>query len=89
HVIDIPTGALLGFFALWLFPRDGELPFAGFRLTADPKARRLALFYALVAALALAGAVAGAFVSALWFILLWPALALAIVAFAYVGAGAK
>ncbi|RUV30063.1 MULTISPECIES: phosphatase PAP2/dual specificity phosphatase family protein [unclassified Mesorhizobium] len=89
HVIDIPTGALLGFFALWLFPRDGELPFAGFRLTADPKARRLALFYALVAALALAGAVAGAFVSALWLILLWPALALAIVAFAYVGAGAK
>jgi membrane-associated phospholipid phosphatase len=89
HVIDIPTGALLGFFALWLFPRDGELPFAGFRLTADAKARRLVLFYALGAALALAGAVAGAFASALWLILLWPALALAIVAFAYAGAGAK
>ncbi|TIL73359.1 MAG: phosphatase PAP2/dual specificity phosphatase family protein [Mesorhizobium sp.] len=89
HVIDIPTGALLGFFALWLFPRHGELPFAGFRLTADAGARRLALFYALVAALALAGAAAGAFVSALWLILLWPALALAIVAFAYAGAGAK
>ncbi|RWM67017.1 MAG: phosphatase PAP2 family protein [Mesorhizobium sp.] len=89
HVIDIPTGALLGFFALWLFPRDGELPFAGFRLTADTKARRLALFYALGAALALAGAIAGAFASALWLILLWPALALAIVAFAYAGAGAK
>ncbi|TIP74505.1 MAG: phosphatase PAP2/dual specificity phosphatase family protein [Mesorhizobium sp.] len=89
HVIDIPTGALLGFFALWLFPRDGELPFAGFRLTADARSRRLALFYALGAALALAGAVAGAFVSALWLILLWPALALGIVAFAYAGAGAK
>ncbi|GLS39279.1 protein phosphatase [Mesorhizobium tianshanense] len=89
HVIDIPTGALLGFFTLWLFPRDGELPFARFRLTADAKARRLALFYALGAALALAGAVAGAFASALWLILLWPALALAIVAFAYAGAGAK
>ncbi|WP_370453335.1 phosphatase PAP2/dual specificity phosphatase family protein [Mesorhizobium sp.] len=89
HVIDIPTGALLGFFALWLFPREGELPFAGFHLAADAKARRLARFYALGAALALAGAVAGAFVSALWLILLWPALALAIVAFAYVGAGAK
>ncbi|RWB95226.1 phosphatase PAP2/dual specificity phosphatase family protein [Mesorhizobium sp.] len=89
HVIDIPTGALLGFFALWLFPRHGELPFAGFLLTADAGARRLALFYALVAALALAGAAAGAFVSALWLILLWPALALAIVAFAYAGAGAK
>ena len=42
HFIDIPTGALLGLFALWLFPAKGELPFAGFRLTADPKARRLA-----------------------------------------------
>lgn len=89
HVIDIPTGALLGFFALWLFPRDGELPFAGFRLTADPRAGRLARLYVLGAALALAGAVAGAFVSALWLILLWPALALAIVALAYGGAGAK
>jgi hypothetical protein len=89
HVIDIPTGALLGLFALWLFPRDGKLPFAGFHLTADARARRLARFYALGAALALAGAVAGAFVSALWLILLWPALAPAIVAFAYAGAGAK
>ena len=89
HVIDIPTGALLGFFALWLFPRHGKLPFAGFRLTADARARRLARSYALGAALALAGTVAGAFVSALWLILLWPALALAIVAFAYAGAGAE
>jgi hypothetical protein len=89
HFIDIPTGALLGLFALWLFPRNSELPFAGFRPTADVKASRLAKFYALGAALALAGAAAGAFVSALWLILLWPALALAIVAFAYAGAGAK
>ena len=61
HFIDIPTGALLGLFALWLFPAKGDLPFAGFRLTTDPKARRLARFYALGAALALAGAAAGAF----------------------------
>ncbi|RJT29271.1 phosphatase PAP2 family protein [Mesorhizobium waimense] len=89
HFIDIPTGALLGFFALWLFPREGELPFAGFQLATDPKARRLARFYALGAALALAGAALGAFVSAVALILLWPALALAIVAFAYAGAGPK
>lgn len=89
HAVDIPTGVLLGLFALWLFPRGGDLPFAGFSLTADARARRLALFYALGAALALAGAVAGAFVSVLWLFLLWPALALAIVAFAYAGAGAK
>jgi hypothetical protein len=89
HFIDIPTGALLGFFALWLFPRGGELPFSGGRLTSDAKARRLALFYGLGSVLALAGAALGAFLSAVAFILLWPALALAVVAFAYAGAGAK
>ncbi|MBZ9763640.1 phosphatase PAP2/dual specificity phosphatase family protein [Mesorhizobium sp. CA8] len=89
HFIDIPTGALLGFFALWLFPAEGELPFTGFRLTADVKARRLALSYALGAALALAGGAAGAFFSAIALVLLWPSLALAIVAFGYAGAGPK
>lgn len=89
HFIDVPTGALLGFFALWLFPARGELPFAGFRLTADGKARRLSLYYALGAVLALAGAAIGAFFSAFALILLWPALALAIVAFGYAGAGPK
>jgi len=89
HFIDIPTGMLLGFFALWLFPAKGELPFAGFRLTGNAKARRLALYYTLGAAVALAGAAVGAFFSAIALVLLWPALALAIVAFAYAGAGAK
>jgi protein-tyrosine phosphatase len=89
QAVDIPTGALLGFFALWLFPAMGELPFAGFRLTADAKSRRLSLYYALGAVLALAGASVGAFLSALALILLWPALALAIVAFSYAGAGPK
>ncbi|TIV48778.1 MAG: serine/threonine protein phosphatase, partial [Mesorhizobium sp.] len=89
HFIDIPTGALLGVFALWLFPARGELPFSGFRLTADGKARRLSLYYALGAVLALTGAAIGAFFSALALILLWPALALAIVAFGYAGAAPK
>ncbi|TRC93641.1 phosphatase PAP2/dual specificity phosphatase family protein [Mesorhizobium sp. WSM4303] len=89
HFIDIPTGALLGLFALWLFPAKGELPFWSFRPATDPNARRLAGYYALGAALALAGAAAGAFVSADFLILLWPALALGIVAFAYAGADAK
>jgi membrane-associated phospholipid phosphatase len=89
HFIDIPTGALLGLFALWLFPREGELPFAGFRPTTDRMARRLAFFYALGAALLVAFAATGAFVSAIALILLWPALAVAIVAFAYAGAGTK
>jgi len=89
HFIDIPTGMLLGFFALWLFPAKGELPFAGFHPTGNPKARRLALYYALGAAVVLAGAAIGAFFSAIALVLLWPTLALAIVAFAYAGARAK
>ncbi|RWC54943.1 phosphatase PAP2/dual specificity phosphatase family protein [Mesorhizobium sp.] len=89
HFIDIPTGALLGIFALWLFPRSGELPFSGVRPTSDAKARRLALFYALGAVLALVAAALGALFCAVALFLLWPALALAIVAFAYAGAGAK
>lgn len=83
HFIDIPTGALLGLFALWLFPRDGALPFAGAHFTSDPGARRLAGFYGLGAAILLACATFGAFRSALWLALLWPALALAIVSFGY------
>lgn len=89
HFIDIPTGALLGIFALWLFPRSGELPFSGVRPTSDAKARRLALLYALGAVLALVAAALGALFCAVALFLLWPALALAIVAFAYAGAGAK
>jgi hypothetical protein len=89
HFIDIPTGALLGLFALWLFPRTGALPFTGFALTGDSWARRLGAYYAAGAALLLAASAIGAFASALWLILLWPALALAIVAFGYFGAGAK
>lgn len=88
HFIDIPTGALLGFFALWLFPRTGDLPFANGRLANDAKAKRLAGLYALGAAFLLAGAAAGSFfASPIWLILLWPALALAIVAFGYAAAG--
>jgi len=88
HFIDIPTGALLGFFALWLFPADGSLPVAGFRWTADPKRRRIGGYYALGSTLCLLVSVAGtSWHSAAWLVLLWPALALAIVAFGYIGAG--
>ncbi|MDQ6432784.1 phosphatase PAP2/dual specificity phosphatase family protein [Mesorhizobium sp. LHD-90] len=83
HFIDIPTGALLGLFALWLFPRESPLPFAGARLARDGKARRLAAGYGLGAALLLAVAAGGAFISPVWLFFLWPALSLAIVAFAY------
>ncbi len=83
HFIDIPTGALLGCFALWLFPRSGPLPVAALRLAADRRSRRLAAAYG-------GGALAFAAFSAIAapnhpaaLALLWPAVALAIVGFAY------
>jgi protein-tyrosine phosphatase/membrane-associated phospholipid phosphatase len=90
HFIDIPTGALLGLFALWLFPADGPLPFSDVRWTADAKSRRLSAYYALGGALCLLASIVGtSWQSATWLVLLWPALALAMVAFGYFGAGAK
>lgn len=84
HFIDVPTGLAVGFLCLWLFPEHGPGPLASWRRTDDPQRRRLALRY-------LAGAVACAFVGvaagggALW--LLWPAVALALVALCHVGVG--
>lgn len=83
HFIDIPTGALLGVFALWLWPQDGASPLARWRVTADPARRRLALRYASGAlACAIVAAAGGA---ALW--LSWPAISLALVAAAYAAIG--
>ncbi len=90
HFIDIPSGALLGFFALWLFPREGELPFAAAKLARSSKARRLAGLYTVGAVALLGGAGIGAYRGApSWLILLWPSLSLAIVAFGYGLAGPK
>jgi protein-tyrosine phosphatase len=78
HFIDIPTGALLGLFCLWLWPDDGG------RFAWRPESWRRAIVYALgatafaVSALALGGA-------ALW--LSWPAVSLCLVAAAYAGLG--
>ncbi|WLR95263.1 phosphatase PAP2/dual specificity phosphatase family protein [Shinella zoogloeoides] len=87
HIIDIPTGALLGLFALWLFPPRKPSPLAGFRLTDDPKAWRLATCYAAGAAALLVLTVLATRDSGAGLLLLWPALALAIVALGYAGAG--
>ncbi|MBX5270426.1 phosphatase PAP2/dual specificity phosphatase family protein [Rhizobium sp. NLR17b] len=87
HVIDIPTGVLLGLFATWLFPRDARSPLADFALSGDPKSRRLGTYY-LCGALAFLG-IAALFtpLSPAALLLLWPAVALAIVAVGYLGAG--
>jgi membrane-associated phospholipid phosphatase len=78
HFIDVPTGALLGFVSLWLWPLAGRTPIGA--ITRDPRRRSLALRYALGAG-GLAAVAAWARDTALW--LLWPATSLLFVAGAY------
>ncbi len=90
HFVDIPTGALLGFLCVWAWPFEGPPPLTEAKLTLDPDRLRLGLCYGAAAALivataALAVGLAGANPAWLW--LLWPALALAMVALAYVAIG--
>ena len=80
HFIDVPTGALLGFLCLYLWPDTGASPFTLAAPARDPRRRRLALVYALgAAAFAALGFAGGG--AALW--LLWPAVSLLLVATNY------
>lgn len=84
HFIDIPTGAWLGFLCLWLWPDEGRSPLTQLALASDRRRHSIAACYALaatvLAALALWSPPIG-----LW--LLWPAGALALVAFIYSALG--
>ncbi|MEJ8847208.1 phosphatase PAP2/dual specificity phosphatase family protein [Variovorax rhizosphaerae] len=87
HFIDIPTGALLGLFCVWLWPleRVPSMPRV-WALARDPQRWKLAAFYAIGAAACLAaGLRLGG--GALW--LGWPAASLALVALNYLGFGAR
>ncbi|MBL8697755.1 MAG: phosphatase PAP2/dual specificity phosphatase family protein [Alphaproteobacteria bacterium] len=84
HFIDIPTGALLGWLAIWLWPDEGGSPLGAWNLSREPKRRRLALRYGLGALVLAALASLG---GGLALLLLWPALACALVALAYLGLG--
>lgn len=86
HFVDVPTGALAGWLCVWLWPLDRPSPLARLRLSAAPQRRRLAVRYALGAALfgALAGLLGG---WGLW--LIWPAVALLLVALNYAALGAE
>ena len=79
HFIDIPTGALLGLFCLWLWPLDAASPLRTARFAHEPKRWRLALVYAIGAAVFFALATFGGI--ALW--LCWPGVALLMVALHY------
>jgi len=84
HFIDLPTGALLGLCCLWLWPDRAVSPVRGARLARDRKRQQLAGCYAAGAVLFTAPALAGGL--ALW--LLWPAIALTLVAANYAALGA-
>lgn len=87
HFIDIPTGALLGIFCVWLWPMARRVSMLrAWRLARDPQRLKLAGFYAVGAALCLFAALATGGV-ALW--LAWPAAALALAALNYLGFGAR
>lgn len=83
HAVDIPAGALLGLFALWLFPRNMPSPLANFHMTSVPKARRLGFYYLTGAILFIVLGIHGLTITGYAIFWLWPALSLAIVACAY------
>src|SRR3954468_20964723 len=85
HFIDIPTGMLLGFFCLWLWPDGGVGPVAAFALTRERRRFVLAARYAAGSVAIML--VAHYFPGAAWF-LFWPAISLALVAANYAFFGA-
>ena len=84
HFVDVPTGALAGWLCVWLWPLDRPSPLFSARLAQDPQRRRLALRYALGAALL----AAPSFLGGTWLWLIWPAVALLLVSLNYALLGA-
>ena len=83
HFIDLPTGALVGALALWLWPDEGNPPLAGFRLTQDARRRQLAARYASGAAVFVLPALAGG----AWLWSLWVVVSLGLLALIHLGPG--
>ena len=86
HFIDVPTGALLGWLCVYLWPLDGKHLFHKAKLTSSKRRRKLGTAY-------VAGSVFFATIAlsmsnvALW--LLWPAVSLFLVAMNYFFFGQK
>jgi hypothetical protein len=80
HFFDLPTGAALGFFALWLWPDRMASPVMRFRVTHAPRRIALALYYAAGAIMTAAAAIA---IGGWGWWLFWPSFSLALVAANY------
>jgi protein-tyrosine phosphatase/membrane-associated phospholipid phosphatase len=80
HFIDLPTGALLGWLCVWLWPLDAPSPLHGAGLTRNRKRWQLALYYSLGAAAFMIPAFTW---GGAWLWLIWPAVALLLVALNY------
>jgi protein-tyrosine phosphatase len=85
HFIDLPTGALTGWLCVWLWPLEHPSPLSNARLAKDSKRWRLGLRYGLGALVLAIPALA---LGAGWLWLLWPAVALLLVALNYLLLGA-
>ena len=80
HFFDVPTGALLGVFCLWLWPERGQSPLATIASPQDRRRVILATRFLIASGTIAAGAVwAGG--AALW--LLWPSVSLLLVSANY------
>ncbi|GEN26158.1 ser/threonine protein phosphatase [Halomonas cupida] len=84
HFIDVPTGALLGLFCLWLWPLHSVSPLKSLQLSRDRRRIRLFGYYTVGAVLlaAMAMLCGGA-----WLWLWYPAVSLALVAANYLVIG--
>ncbi|WLG87805.1 phosphatase PAP2/dual specificity phosphatase family protein [Pseudomonas cucumis] len=80
HFIDLPTGALAGWLCVWLWPLDRPSPLNSVRLAKDAKRWRLALRYGIGAAIF---AIPAFGLGGGWLWLIWPAVALLLVAINY------
>jgi membrane-associated phospholipid phosphatase len=86
HFFDLPTGAALGFVALWLWPDHAAHPFSNLSLARDPRRLLLALYYAAGSVLLAAG---GIEIGGWGWWLFWPAFSFALVAANYGFLGAE
>jgi protein-tyrosine phosphatase/membrane-associated phospholipid phosphatase len=86
HFIDLPTGVLLGWLCVWLWPLERPGPLQRARLPTGKKRWQLALYYLVGAA---AFAVPAFSFGGIWLWLTWPASALLLVALNYAVLGAE